>query len=192
MIAVNPGRNAHWGICTTVWGTPDLRDLPRKPNLAVVAVNNPDGLKLIELARAGATATLMCETTEGWFRSPIPVVTITGTEEPDPFVLLHGHYDSWDFGIGDNAVGNATLLEVARVLWKHRDSLKRSVRIAWWPGHSTGRYAGRPGSRPLRHRVVRELYRPDQLRLSRLPMGYGVQEHSWMDETEAFAQEARA
>jgi hypothetical protein len=28
------------------------------------------------------------------------------------------------------------------VLWQHRDSLKRSVRIAWWPGHSTGRYAG--------------------------------------------------
>jgi hypothetical protein len=28
------------------------------------------------------------------------------------------------------------------VLWQLRDRLKRSVRIAWWPGHSTGRYAG--------------------------------------------------
>ncbi|HPV76209.1 MAG TPA: hypothetical protein PLX31_14995, partial [Gemmatimonadaceae bacterium] len=36
MIAVNPGHNPHWGICTTVWGTPDLRDLPRKPKMAVV------------------------------------------------------------------------------------------------------------------------------------------------------------
>ena len=43
VIAVNPGNDAHWGICTTVWGTPDLRDLPRKPKIAVVAVNNPDG-----------------------------------------------------------------------------------------------------------------------------------------------------
>lgn len=142
MIAVNPGRNAHWGICTTVWGTPDLRDLPRKPRMAVVAVNNPDGLALIERAQAGAAATLTCDVTEGWFRSPIPVVTIPGTEEPDAFVLLHGHYDSWDFGVGDNAVGDATLLEVARILWKNRAQLKRSVRIAWWPGHSTGRYAG--------------------------------------------------
>jgi hypothetical protein len=33
-------------------------------------------------------------------------------------------------------------LEIARVLWKYRNNLKRSVRIAWWPGHSTGRYAG--------------------------------------------------
>ena len=190
MIAVNPGRNAHWGICTTVWGTPDLRDLPRKPKLAVVAVNNPDGLKLIELARAGATATLMCETTEGWFRSPIPVVTITGTEEPDPFVLLHGHYDSWDFGIGDNAVGNATLLEVARVLWKHRDSLKRSVRIAWWPGHSTGRYAG---STWFSDRFAIALYEHCIAQINCDSPGCrwatAYKNISWMDETEAFAQD---
>jgi hypothetical protein len=139
MIAVNPGKNAHWGICTTVWGTPDLRDLPRKPTLAVVAVNNTDGLALIEQAKRGAAVTLTTNVSEGWFRSPIPVVTIPGREEPGAFVLLHGHYDSWDFGIGDNAVGDATLLEVARVLWEHRRQLKRSVRIAWWPGHSTGR-----------------------------------------------------
>ncbi len=142
MIAVNPGKNAHWGICTTVWGTPDLRDLPRKPKIAVVAVNNPDGAALIELAKAGGSITLTSEVTEGWFESPVPVVTIPGTDEPEAFVLLHGHYDSWDYGIGDNAVGDATLLEVARVLWQHRAQLKRSVRIAWWPGHSTGRYAG--------------------------------------------------
>ena len=142
MIAVNPGANPHWGICTTVWGTPDLRDLPRKPKIAVVAVNNPDGQILIAHAATGGDITLRAEVTDGWFESPIPVVTIPGTDEPESFVLLHGHYDSWDFGIGDNAVGDACMLEVARVLWKHRDRLKRTVRIAWWPGHSTGRYAG--------------------------------------------------
>ena len=142
MIAVNPGRNAHWGICTTVWGTPDLRDLPRKPRIVVVAVSNANGAVLIDAAKGGAQVTLRAAVTEGWFESPVPVVTIPGSEEPGPFVLLHGHYDSWDFGIGDNAVGDATMLEIARVLWQHRARLKRSVRIAWWPGHSTGRYAG--------------------------------------------------
>jgi hypothetical protein len=142
MVAVNPGHNPHWGICTTIWGTPDLRDLPRKPTIAVVAVNRPDGERLIEHAKRGGEATLRAELEEGWYASPIPVVTIPGTEEPERYVLLHGHYDSWDYGIGDNAVGDATLLEIARVLWNHRDELKRSVRIAWWPGHSTGRYAG--------------------------------------------------
>ena len=27
MIAVNPGVDIHWGICTSIWGTPDLDDL---------------------------------------------------------------------------------------------------------------------------------------------------------------------
>jgi N-acetylated-alpha-linked acidic dipeptidase len=31
VIAVNPGVDVHWGICTSIWGTPDLDDLPRKP-----------------------------------------------------------------------------------------------------------------------------------------------------------------
>ena len=34
------------------------------------------------------------------------------------------------------------MLEVARLLWENRDELKRSVRLAWWAGHSTGRYGG--------------------------------------------------
>jgi hypothetical protein len=190
MIAVNPGKNAHWGICTTVWGTPDLRDLPRKPKLAVVAVNNPDGLALIELAKRGAEVTLTTNVQEGWFRSPIPVVTIPGAEEPDPFVLLHGHYDSWDYGIGDNAVGDATLLEVARVLWKHREKLKRSVRIAWWPGHSTGRYAG---STWFADRFAIELYENCIAQINCDSPGCRwatvYKDISWMAEAEGFAQD---
>jgi len=34
------------------------------------------------------------------------------------------------------------MLEMARIFWANRSSLSRTVRIAWWPGHSTGRYAG--------------------------------------------------
>jgi hypothetical protein len=67
---------------------------------------------------------------------------IRGQSDPDEFLLVHGHYDSWYEGIGDNATGDAALLELARVLWTLRDRLQRTVRIAWWPGHSTGRYAG--------------------------------------------------
>jgi len=189
MIAVNPGKNAHWGICTTVWGTPDLRDLPRKPTLAVVAVNNPDGLNLIEHAKRGGEVTLTSNVTEGWFRSPIPVVTIPGTDEPDAFVLLHGHYDSWDYGIGDNAVGDAALLEIARVLWQHRSQLRRSVRIAWWPGHSTGRYAG---STWFADRFALDLYENCIAQINCDSPGCRwatvYKDISWMDEAEGFAQ----
>ncbi|MEM6609304.1 MAG: M28 family peptidase [Pseudomonadota bacterium] len=142
VIAVNPGEDIHWGICTTIWGIPDLDDLPRKPGIPAAAVNKSDGEALIELARAGGEATVFTEMEEGWFDSKLVEVVIPGTSEPDKFVLLHGHLDSWDVGVGDNAVGDACMLEIARTLWANRDQLRRSVRICWWPGHSTGRYAG--------------------------------------------------
>ena len=142
LIAVNPGVDIHWGTCTTIWGSPDLQDMGRKPKIPVVAVNNPNGQKLIALAQSGGECTIKTDLLEGWFTQKVPVVTIPGTEEPEKFALVHGHYDSWEVGVGDNATGDATLMELARVFWKHRKSLKRSVKIAWWPGHSTGRYAG--------------------------------------------------
>jgi N-acetylated-alpha-linked acidic dipeptidase len=140
VVAINPGKVAHWGGGSPIWGTADLDDLPFKPAIPAVAVSKPDGDALIALAAKGGSATLATDFDEGWFKSLLPVVEIKGRS--DKFVLLHGHYDSWDVGVGDNATGDACMLEVARTLWAHRDKLERSVRIAWWPGHSTGRFAG--------------------------------------------------
>ena len=142
LIVINPGQNIHWGTCTTIWGTPELDDIPRKPKIPVVAVSNPDGADLIKRAGAGQSVTIRSDLLEGWFTQKIPVVHIPSASDTDDFVIVHGHYDSWDVGVGDNATGDATLLELARVLWNQRQHLRRSVRIAWWPGHSTGRYAG--------------------------------------------------
>lgn len=147
-IFISPGERIHEAICTPVWGTPDLTTEHRRPAIAVASVSATDGARLVEaIAAAGAAgATLEAEVRtrleEGWCRCPLVVAEIRGTTWPDEFVLVHGHLDSWHVGIGDNAVGNAALLELARVLWISRDSLPRTVRIAWWPGHSTGRYAG--------------------------------------------------
>ena len=142
VVAINPGIDIHWGTCTTVWGAPGLDDLPRKPKIPVVAVNRPDGDLLVEAAAQGKAAKLTCELEEGWFRQKVVIATIPGTVSAIEFVLLHGHLDSWDVGVGDNATGDACMLELARVLSRHRHKLRRTVRIAWWPGHSTGRYAG--------------------------------------------------
>ena len=124
------------------WGAPDLVDLPRKPTIPLAAVNSPDGARLIALSAGGCAATIRCEMEEGWFRSLIPEVTIPGATEPDRLVLLHGHCDSWDVGVENDAPGDAAMRELARVLWAHRTSRRRSAKIAWWPGHSTGRHAG--------------------------------------------------
>lgn len=141
-IFVNPGENIHEGICTTIWGTPDLDSVTRQPSIPVVAVNQSDGQELIGLARSGGSVALTTSLDTGWRPIPVLVATIEGSQVPEEFVLLHGHLDSWHEGIGDNATGDATMLELARVFWSKRERLARSVRIAWWSGHSHGRYAG--------------------------------------------------
>lgn len=143
VVLVSPGERIHDGICTSIWGSPDLRSFGRKPKIPVVSVAKGDGLALIERVGAGSLeVTIRAEHDEGWRPIPVLVAEIPGTVEPERFVLLHGHVDSWHVGISDNATGNATLLATAGALWENRDSLSRSVRIAWWSGHSQGRYAG--------------------------------------------------
>jgi N-acetylated-alpha-linked acidic dipeptidase len=142
-IFISPGERIHEGICTTIWGSPDLDSWERKPTIPVVAVSKTEGAWLRGLAEQGRVkGRLSTKHDEGWVPCPICVAEIPGTAVPEEFVLVHGHVDGWHQGIGDNATGDATLLELARVLWKHRDRLARTVRIAWWPGHSQGRYAG--------------------------------------------------
>jgi N-acetylated-alpha-linked acidic dipeptidase len=142
-IYIHPGERIHEGICTSIWGAPTAESIGRKPTTPVVCISHPDGEALIAEAQRGPVrASVRTWLREGWMRCLLPVAEIRGQVDPDEFLLLHGHYDSWYEGIGDNATGDAALLELARVLWGLRDRLKRSVRIAWWPGHSTGRYAG--------------------------------------------------
>lgn len=142
-IYINPGKNIHEGICTPIWGSPAISSWHRKPTSPVVTINQSDGARLVDLCKAGpVTASLATELDEGWKRCLLPVARIDGSREPDLFVLVHGHYDSWHVGIGDNATGDGTLLELARIFQQGRRHLHRSVRIAWWPGHSHGRYAG--------------------------------------------------
>ena len=142
-IYIHPGHNIHEGICTSIWGAPTAESIGRKPTTPVVCINQADGQALIaDVDRGTVRADVRTWLREGWMRCLLPVVEIRGQVDPDEFLLLHGHYDSWYEGIGDNATGDAALLELARILWNARDRLHRSVRIAWWPGHSTGRYAG--------------------------------------------------
>ncbi len=143
-VFISPGARVHEGICTPIWGSPDLDTIDALPTISVAEVNKPDGTWLKEQIGAGRVQglTVRANLDTGWREIPITVAEIRGATNPDEFVLVHGHLDSWGEGIGDNATGDATLLELARVLQANRGQLARSVRIAWWSGHSHGRYAG--------------------------------------------------
>ncbi len=136
-----PGDRIPEGVVNPVWGTPEPGNTSAIPEIPVVAVAKQSE----HLFKQGARVTVESKVTTGWMPVRIPVAHIVAGDIEDPergFVLVHGHIDSWHLGGTDNATGNAACMEIARVLHQNRHVLSRDVRVAWWPGHSAGRYAG--------------------------------------------------
>src|SRR5699024_10089069 len=105
-----------------------------------ITLNN--GLKLERtLAHGAVWATVHSDVKTAWAELPLVIADVPGRES-DNFLLVGSHIDSWYEGITDNATGDASLLELARVLAEFEEKLTHGVRFAWWPGHSTGRYSG--------------------------------------------------
>jgi hypothetical protein len=143
IVFANEDRVIHNMIGTTIWGTPEHDQIDRLPTVAAASVDVESGTALKEMLRAAPVhVTLKARVETGWYRSKLPEVRIPGSREPDRFVLVGGHYCAWHEGITDNATGDACVLELAKLLWKGRAGLDRSVRFCWWPGHSHGRYSG--------------------------------------------------
>jgi carboxypeptidase Q len=67
------------------------------------------------------------------------IAEIRGTD-PDEWILIGAHLDSWDFGTGaqDNGTGTASVIEVARVLASLGQKPRRSIRFALWGGEEQG------------------------------------------------------
>ncbi len=143
-VFANADEHVHEMIVSTLWGSPTpetRRDLPRVPMVSVGAA----GAKLLRESLEGPTPPTVRLTTRvstGWREIPTLIAQLDGTEEPEKFVLFSGHIDCWHYGAMDNGSANALMLEVLRVLLPHRERLRRSLRLAFWSGHSHGRYAG--------------------------------------------------
>lgn len=142
IIAIWPKDIHHHDTMGGVWGMPGSRDRDLYPYLPYVQILGQDGLRLIELAKADMAVTVQMDVVmdNRIVRSSMPVATVPGKSES--FVLLSGHYDSWYEGMTDNGAANVLMLETARALKKFQDRLNRTVVIAWWSGHSDGRYSG--------------------------------------------------
>jgi hypothetical protein len=132
----------HNMIVTTIWGTPEPGTAWRIPRTPCLSVRRADGERLRKLIREGrGRVRLQTRVRTAWTPIPHLAAHLDGTEE-DRFVLFSGHVDGWHHGAMDNGTANATMLEVARILAARRTALRRGLRLAFWSGHSHGRYAG--------------------------------------------------
>jgi len=190
IVSYAPQDRTHEGISTTIWGTPTTENLPDKPKIPSVVICNSDGQYLKGLVEKGRVKVhVKTVLDEGWKRCIIPVAEIRSPKPTKEFLLLHGHYDSWHYGIGDNATGNAGLLELARIFNKYRRNLNRNIRVAWWPGHSTGRYGG---STWYADNFALDLYENCVAQVDMDSPGCrgatAYEDVCWMDETEDFCK----
>jgi len=127
-------------IASPVWGTPSGRNVGTLPSMPGLTLRRSDFLALATRAANGSTyATLRAHATREWRTLRLLTATVEG-RRPD-YLLVGAHIDSWDFGATDNGVADAMLLSFARAL-RRGPPLERTVKFAWWPGHSQGRYAG--------------------------------------------------
>ena len=140
VVHVNANDLLHEMIVTTVWGTPGVEDVERMPKVPVLSVSHTDGAAVLAAAKAGTPITIRTALTTGWKETPLVVAEVRG--QSDEFILLSAHLDAWYQGMSDTGAGDVLILEIARLLHEQRSRLGRGVRIAWWNGHSTGRYAG--------------------------------------------------
>ena len=143
IIFVNPEERLNDLIVTSTWGTPSLRNQHRLPTLPVAQIRKSAGENLRQrLARGPVRVRLAIEVSTGWKEQRIAVARIPAPDSDAPFVLFGGHIDAWYHGGTDEGASNAAMVELARAFHRQRHLLRRGLVVAWWPGHSNGRYAG--------------------------------------------------
>jgi hypothetical protein len=128
-----------------VWGSPEPHELDRLPSIPAATVGGPAATRvralLADVHEPMAQLTTAVRT--GWWDIPLLVADVRApATTSEQFALFSGHVDSWHLGAMDNAGANAVMIEVARLAGRRRAELRRHLRLAFWSGHSHGRYAG--------------------------------------------------
>lgn len=139
------GPITHEMTVSRVWGNPTPETKGEFPKIPVLSVTETEGAVLLEqLTRSGEPVKAWLKTVvdTGWRKIPTLIADFKGEIEPEKFILFSGHIDSWHYGAMDNGSANAAMLETARVLVEGQVSLRRTLRLAFWSGHSHGRYSG--------------------------------------------------
>ena len=140
------GREIPWRALKSVWGNPTPESWNDIPRIAGISISRADGIALRKRMASGpVTLHARLTATRLWRTLHQPLAWLHAPEsapERDQFVIVSGHIDSWDPGVTDNITGMAVMLEIARLLSRRRDSLRRSVVFCFWNGHEVAEAAG--------------------------------------------------
>jgi len=124
-LSTSPGRFASSGA--TAWAGPDT--------VPSFSISPPDTLQLERLSRMGpvrlrvGSSVKVTEASSGNL-----VAEVTGTHEPDRFVVIAAHADSWEQGTGaiDDGFGLAVVTAAVRLIAQLPVPPRRSIRVIWF------------------------------------------------------------
>jgi hypothetical protein len=131
------------GAIKGVWGNPTPESFRRIPRIPAINVTKAAGEYLKDLCAKGKVEVwFRADASQEWVLANQPVGVLRATQETDEFVLVGSHLEGWGKTAICNSSGNSMSMELARVLAKNRDKLRRNVIFAYWDGHEISEAAG--------------------------------------------------
>ncbi|MBT8081424.1 MAG: M28 family peptidase [Gammaproteobacteria bacterium] len=117
----------------------DVRKIP------AAAVSAPDAMLIQNILRRGKPVVFKMNLTSrftGPQMSANIIGEITGREDPDRFVLLGAHVDSWDESTGalDDGAGIGSMMAAAAFIGQMDERPRRSIRVILFSGEEIGFY----------------------------------------------------
>lgn len=127
-----------------VWGNPTEETFSKIPDIIGVGVTRGAGLKLKALCQTGQRVMVKVTAVADrkWSQVHQPTGILRGNGRRDEFLLVCSHLDAWQPGVTCNATGNATTLEICRILAENREKLDRDIYFVFWNGHEIAEAAG--------------------------------------------------
>lgn len=115
------------------------------PMIPAAAVSAPDAMLIQNVLRRGKPVVFKMNLTAkftGPEMSANIIGEITGREDPDRFVVLGAHVDSWDEGTGalDDGAGIGSMMAAAAFIGQLDERPRRSVRVILFSGEEIGFY----------------------------------------------------
>jgi len=118
------------------------------PNIPVAALSVEDVNMLQRMYKRGDNVTInlkMEAQSQGTIQQENVIAEITGSKYPNETVLVSGHLDSWDVGVGamDDGGGAFISWEVLTVLRTLNIQPLRTIRLVLWACEELGGYGGK-------------------------------------------------
>ena len=128
----------------SVWGNPTESTFLAIPDIIGIGITRHAGMRLKELCLSGekVKVKITALADRRWSRVHQPFGILRGNGKYDEFILVCSHLDAWRPGVTCNATGNATTLEICRILSSHKQDLNRDIYFVFWDGHEIAEAAG--------------------------------------------------